>query len=124
MEIRHLRPGGGPDEITRAPVRGARLDFTAGATWPLPYSIDWSTSPAMADVLDVVDGWWEAVPGGVRHTDPGGVYAYDRVLALGDKDTWQDYEVAVQITMHGIDPLPLGPQSVAPVVGVTVSVFS
>ena len=72
--------------------------YDAGNTWPLPYTINWSTAASIPAVAQVVDGDW-AVENGVLKPQ---VLAYDRLVAFGD-DSWDDYEVSVPITIHGID---------------------
>ncbi|MEM7263068.1 MAG: dockerin type I repeat-containing protein [Planctomycetota bacterium] len=96
------------------------VDATLGATWPLPYTIDWSTSPDLVDVLDVIDGEWETVPGGVRLVGQSNAMEYDRVLAIGDV-TWSDYSIAAQITIHDYAPGALGRTDGSATVGVTTS---
>ncbi len=96
------------------------IDYVSGLTWPMPYSIDWSSSPDLHDVLDVVDGVWEAVAGGARLANPATSFGYDRLLALGDL-TWQDYDVAVEITIFDYAPGYLGPTQGSATVGLTTS---
>jgi len=42
---------------------------------------------------------------------------YDRLIAMGDM-TWDDYEVTVPITMHGIAPSGYASSSNNPIVGI------
>jgi uncharacterized repeat protein (TIGR02543 family) len=78
--------------------------------WPLPYSIDWSATPVMTGVVQIVDGLWAAGVDGIRTQRMG----YDRVIAIGDT-SWDDYEVTIPVTIHAIDeeaydsPISIGP---------------
>ncbi len=70
-----------------------------GQTWPLPYSIDWSTVSQITDVAQVVDGQWAIQPDGTVRTQQVG---YDRLLAIGDV-TWTDYKVTEELTVNTFD---------------------
>jgi hypothetical protein len=72
-----------------------RVNYTAGRTCPLPYSIKWSAVRRIDEVAEVMDGHWELTPEGVRTLDP----YYDRVIAIGDV-TWTDYEVVTSVIFH------------------------
>jgi hypothetical protein len=76
-------------------VETVTVNYSAGNTWPLPYTIDWSQVSDIADVAQVVDGQWQLQADGIRPS----VLGYDRVVAIGDLD-WQDYDVLVPITIH------------------------
>jgi uncharacterized repeat protein (TIGR02543 family) len=89
------------------------VNYTSGNTWPLPYSIDWSTTTDIQQVAQVVDGEWSIQPAGLRIDVPH----YDRIVAIGDV-SWTDYEVLVPITIHYVDYDGVGPVSGAPGVGV------
>jgi len=76
----------------------------------LPYTLDWGSNAADAQV---VDGKWSFSAAGARSIAPG----YDRLIAVGDR-AWTDYEVRVPVTVHSVDkangyPFP----SNGPVVG-------
>jgi len=75
------------------------VNYDPLSTWPLPYSVDWSTVSSLQDVVQIVDGEWSFTSAGVR-TD---TIEYDRVLAVGDV-TWTDYEITVPITIHDFQP--------------------
>jgi len=75
------------------------VNYDPLSTWPLPYSVDWSTVSSLQDVVQIVDGEWSFTSAGVR-TD---ATEYDRVLAVGDV-TWTDYEITVPITIHDFQP--------------------
>lgn len=72
-----------------------RVHVTHGQKWPLPYAVDWDTVQQITDVVQIVDGKWELVDGGVKTTEP----YYDRVLSFGDT-SWQDYEVTTSVVFH------------------------
>ncbi|MEM7167478.1 MAG: DUF1349 domain-containing protein [Planctomycetota bacterium] len=74
------------------------VNDSAGNTWPLPYSIDWSTVTSITDVAQPVDGEWTLEADSVRPVALG----YDRLLAIGDIG-WADYEVTVPVLIHSID---------------------
>ena len=86
------------DDASNSSEETVTVNYTSGNTWPLPYSVDWSTVTNIGDVAQVVDGKWGLVAGGVRTTEPG----YDRLIAFGEMP-WDDYEVTVPITIHDID---------------------
>jgi hypothetical protein len=65
----------------------------------LPYRIDWSKVRSAQDVLQIVDGKWRWDASGIRPVELG----YDRILSVGDV-RWTDYQVTVQLTVHGFDP--------------------
>ncbi len=89
------------------------VNYDAGNSWPKNYTADWTGIVSHTDILDiaqVVDGAWiiengELVPY---------YHVYDRMVAIGDQDTWDDYEVTVPITINGLNedgfrPIPAGP---------------
>ena len=75
------------------------FDYDAGNSWPQTYAVDWSTAASIHDVAQVVDGDW-AIQGNVLRPQ---VLDYDRLVAIGDRTNWTDYEVEVPVTIHGID---------------------
>jgi hypothetical protein len=94
------------------------VTYDGSSTWPLPYSIDWSTVSGLQDVVQVVDGNWGFTPSGARLSAQEGV-DYDRVLAIGDMD-WTDYEITVPITVHWVDPEGFTYPSISPGFGITL----
>lgn len=89
------------------------VDHRDDGPWPLPYTIDWSAADTISDAADVVDGQWALRPDGLRCTTPD----YDRLVVLGDV-TWQDYEMTVPVTVHGIDQTGYEFPSLVPAVGI------
>jgi hypothetical protein len=75
------------------------VNFDQGNTWPLAYSIDWSTVGTIEEVAQVVDGKWELTPQGIRSSQVG----YDRLVAIGDM-AWENYEATLPITINAIEP--------------------
>ena len=83
------------------------INYTENNTWPIPYSIDWSTLnndiTKINEVSHVVDGKFELTPElsptpeGIKTAEPG----YDRLIAIGDI-TSTNYEVLVPITIHNM----------------------
>jgi hypothetical protein len=64
---------------------------------PLPFTINWSEVNHIQEVAQIVDGFWELTPEGVRILEP----YYDRVIGFGDS-SWIDYEVITKVTFHGM----------------------
>ncbi len=80
-------------------IETVTLNYTAGNIWSTPYTVDWSSISDIEDidqVVEVVDGLWELVTGGIRTVQTG----YDRLLLVGDQTWSTDYEVEVPITIH------------------------
>jgi hypothetical protein len=103
LDLRDLNFGHDSVEIVAVDRSGqsiteqVTLDF-ANADCPLPYTIDWHSVSNIQDVAQVVDGNWTINNGSISPAEIG----YDRLLAIGDM-RWQDYEVTVPITLHGIN---------------------
>jgi len=76
------------------------VNYTTGQTWPLPYSIDWSTTSDIQSVAQIVDGKWKIQPDGTVRTQQTG---YDRLIDLGDISAWTDYEVTAEVTVNAFD---------------------
>ena len=72
---------------------------------PLPLRIAWGQIENPQDVGQYVDGHWAIGALGLRTQHTG----YDRLFLLGNTH-WRDYEIAVPITIHAVDPLA-GPHS-------------
>ena len=72
-----------------------RLDYAVGTRWPLPYAIDWASTAAVADAVEVTDGLWTLTEAGLRTVEP----SYDRMVAFGDHG-WSDYELRTTVTVH------------------------
>jgi len=104
LSYAELLPGVNTVEITATSSSSEETQTTvqvrdlSGSAWPIPYGVGWSSSSSLSDSAQVVDGKWEVASGGVRVLEAG----YDRLIAIGDT-TWNDYEVTVEVTVHGID---------------------
>ncbi|MFK8023548.1 MAG: chitobiase/beta-hexosaminidase C-terminal domain-containing protein [Ilumatobacter sp.] len=88
------------------------VDFTPGNTWPMPYSVDWSTVTDLNDVAQPVDGRWQVEGDTVRATEIG----YDRLLTFGD-ETWTSFEAEVPVLINSFDPQGYFAPSGGPAVG-------
>ena len=71
----------------------------SGPNWPLPVSVDWSSSGNITNLAQPVDGEWRVVGGKLNNVDDG----YDRIIAIGDTD-WTDYQVQVTVRYNSIHP--------------------
>jgi len=107
IDYASLIPGANIIEITATDYLGltstqsVTVNYPAGQSWPLPYSIS-TWPPKVQSVAQIVDGLWQAQGDGtVRTTQVG----YDRLLDIGDRVTWQNYLITAQVTMHYLDPL-------------------
>ncbi len=89
-----IKASDGTDTITKT----VTVNHVVGNTWPLPYSVDWSTASSIQDVSQVVDGWWEIKNGELYNVTPG----FDRLVAIGDV-SWTDYEVTVPVTVYSLN---------------------
>ena len=58
------------------------INYTNYNVWPIPYTVDWGTATDIKEIeqiAQIVDGFWELTPGGIRSVQPG----YDRTIASG-----------------------------------------
>src|SRR5690606_29901574 len=80
-------------------VKEVTVDYVPGNVWPLPYSVDFTDDSLtqLADVVQVVDGWWAFADQGVRTQQ----VAFDRLLAAGDA-SWTEYEAVAEIIIHDV----------------------
>lgn len=98
-------------------LKTVTVNYNSTTTWPLPYSIDWSTAASVQAVSQVVDGDW-TIDNGADGLRPIQI-AYDRLVAVGDL-TWTDYEITVPVTVNALDPGAYNPISIAPAIGVVM----
>ena len=93
------------------------LNYDDDSTWPIPYDVNWSTVAALEDAVQVVDGKWSYSSAGARPVERG----YDRILAIGEGSFngggWTEFEVQVEVTIHGYDEAGYVPPNTAPAVG-------
>ncbi len=84
--------------------RSVRVHYDQPQAWPLPYTIVWDEVDTLQRAVQIVDGRWQRVPGGIRTVAP----YYDRDIAFGD-NSWTDYEVSTSIIYHSFTPPRPGP---------------
>ncbi|MDX1436060.1 MAG: hypothetical protein R3335_04570, partial [Anaerolineales bacterium] len=105
------------DNLSNVSQETVTVNYNAATSWPLPYSIDWSLVSDIQDVAQVVDGAWTLQNGALRINSSN--YGYDREVAIGDL-AWDDYEITVPVTIHGIDPSGFDPPSNSPAIGIVM----
>ena len=89
------------DSVSRAATTTARVLYDRPRSWPLPYAVVWDNVDTLQRAVQIVDGHWQRVPGGIRTVAP----YYDRVIAVGDT-SWTDYKVSTSVIFHGFTPPP------------------
>lgn len=75
------------------------LDYDPSSVWPLPYSASFdsiSSAEEIEQLVEVVDGPWEATGDGLRTVQRG----YYRTLAVGDESWSPGYQVRATVTVH------------------------
>jgi len=75
-----------------------------GQSWPTTYSVNWATAGSIQNVVQIVDGKWAIQGSTVRTLEPG----YDRLLALGDMNSWKNYDVTAEVTLNSVSPSGMG----------------
>ena len=68
------------DSLQNRATKEVKVHYTSGRSWSLPYEVDWSSVKNVQDAVQIVDGHWKLVEGGLRTVLP----YYDRVIAVGD----------------------------------------
>ncbi|WP_447971919.1 Ig-like domain-containing protein [Nitrospira sp. M1] len=92
------------DQASEVATKTVFVNYTPGTLWPLPYSIDWTEVSATSEILNfaqVVDGKWSidvVETDAVRIVEPG----WDRLLAIGDMSSWENYEVETRVTFNTV----------------------
>ena len=108
IDYASLNPGTNTVSITATDYAGLQtthnvtINYVSGQTWPLPYSINWSTANSIQSVAQIVDGIWAIQPDGTVRTLQIG---YDRLIDFGDRNTWQSYTVTAPVTIHSFNPV-------------------
>ena len=74
------------------------VNYTPGLQFPLPYSVDWNSSPDVYERSQAIDGRWVREGDTVRTNEIG----YDRLLAVGDGN-WASFEAEVPVTINSFD---------------------
>ncbi len=119
LRINDLNDGNNTLEITAVDTedeettKNVTIDYSAGNVWPENYSIDWTSSPPVQSVAQVVDGQWTTQNGVLQPL----TFDYDRLVAIGD-ETWTDYEITFPMNVHAIDTSGFGGPSNGAGVGV------
>lgn len=94
------------DQTGNQTTHNVTVNYVTGKTWPLPYTITWTPSTKLQDVVQVVDGKWEIESDGTVRTKEIG---YDRLLDIGDMSRWKDYLVTAEVTVHYITDSKISP---------------
>ena len=102
-------PGSNEIVITASDSMSARAVYTTTVSydpanrWGIPYRVEWADAAAIQDKVQVIDGKWDLSSDGIRPLERG----YDRLVAIGegalDQAGWDEFEVTVEVTVHGID---------------------
>jgi uncharacterized repeat protein (TIGR01451 family) len=106
IDYASLNPGSNTVVITAVDKVGLQssqtvtVNYVSGKTWPKNYSINWATAGNIQNVAQITDGQWAIQSDGTVRTMQTG---YDRLLTIGDRNTWTDYEVLLQFTVHSFD---------------------
>jgi uncharacterized repeat protein (TIGR01451 family) len=111
IDYASLNAGANTLQITATDALGARtthtvtINYAAGHVWPSNYSVDWSTAGNIQSVAQVVDGRWQIQSNGTARILETG---YDRLIAIGDRGTWQNYVATAEVTLNSLDPFGFG----------------
>ena len=103
-------PGSNTVTITATDSTGSRstntvaVNYTASQTWPTTYAVNWTSVSNIQSVAQVVDGNWQVQSSGVTTLETG----YDRLIDIGDRNTWQNYTGTVNVTINWMDPAGFG----------------
>jgi len=106
IDYASLNPGNNTVAITATDTNNLQtthtvtVNYAAGNTWPQNYSINWSQASSIQSVAQIVDGLWQIQPDGTVRTEEIG---YDRLLAIGDRNTWQNYVASAEVTIHSLN---------------------
>ncbi|MFC1504848.1 hypothetical protein ACFL6D_05475, partial [Spirochaetota bacterium] len=102
---------------TSGPVT-VTVNNNKSSTWPLPYVINWSSVSKIGNVSQVIDGNWYLTGTGIRPMETG----FDRLIAIGEgsfnEKGWTEYEVTVEVTVHGYHNDGFLGTQVAPALGI------
>ncbi|MCA9950673.1 MAG: hypothetical protein KDE48_13570, partial [Anaerolineales bacterium] len=91
------------DTAAEETTKNVTVNYSAGNTWPEDYTANWSSSPPVQSVAQVVDGQWTTQNGVLQPL----TFDYDRLVAIGDM-SWTDYEVTFPMNVHAIDTSGFG----------------
>lgn len=96
----------------RRSSKDVSVERITNVTAPLPYALDFSQTDHVPDVVEVADGLWRVEGDALRTVDVG----YDRLLVVGEQ-SWTEYEVSTEVTVHGLGDEWGTPESGDPLVG-------
>ncbi len=90
------------DSFGHASTSHVTVTKVDGGPWALPYTATWSPAGGnVNDVAQVADGHWTIqADGTIRNGDQG----YDRLVTIGQADSWAQYQGTVQVTINSLDP--------------------
>ncbi len=90
------------DNFGNASTSDVTVTKLSGGPWPLPYTVNWDQAGGnINSVAQVADGHWTIqADGTIRNSDVG----YDRLVTLGQADTWTQYQGTAQVTINSLDP--------------------
>jgi large repetitive protein len=101
LPVASLNPGANTVVITAQSggtevTQNVTVNYQAGNTMPIPTTVDWSLLGGdIQSAAQIIDGQWKISGGKLVVDDPG----YDRLVSLGDYNTWTDFEAEVPITI-------------------------
>jgi hypothetical protein len=75
------------------------LEYKESGVVDLPRRIEWSKHKNIQDVAQIIDGKWRINGDTISPVEVG----YDRLIGVGDV-SWNDFEVVLPISVHGINP--------------------
>ena len=85
------------DSLGNKGSQSIKFQYSPGK-WELPYAVSWDTVSNIQNAVQVVDGEWKIDSSGATVIKPG----YDRLLNVGDYTRWENYEITVKVTPHGL----------------------
>ena len=89
--------------------------YRKNTTWPLPYTVDFTSDTDIQNAVQVIDGKWRIVNDGLRIQEP----YYDRIIGIGDLK-WQDYEAVIKLKLNDFE----SPYEGAPSYGISHFAFA
>jgi regulation of enolase protein 1 (concanavalin A-like superfamily) len=107
IDYASLSPGSNTVRITATDLIGNQsvqtvtVNYVSGVSWPKTYTANWSAAGGnIQNAAQITDGRWTIEAAGTVRTLQTG---YDRLITLGDTNTWSDYEVLTQMTIHSLN---------------------
>ncbi|MEQ1946608.1 MAG: DUF1349 domain-containing protein, partial [Bryobacteraceae bacterium] len=88
------------DSVGLQSSQTVNINYVTGQTWPINTAIRWTAGSNIQNLVQVVDGKWQIQGDGtVRTVDTG----YDRLLALGQRNTWGSLEASAEVTINALN---------------------